>query len=89
MTYAALSHGVPVLGIVGNNDQLLNMAHIENRGAGLYLRFWNLTEKEILVKVNRLLQEQKFKKNAHEIQNNFSEIRMKDKLKQSISENCP
>jgi UDP:flavonoid glycosyltransferase YjiC (YdhE family) len=37
-TQQALVHGVPVVGIVGNLDQLLNMDYIERAGAGTLVR---------------------------------------------------
>jgi UDP:flavonoid glycosyltransferase YjiC (YdhE family) len=37
-TYQALATGVPVLGIATNMDQLMNMAYIEQAGAGRRLR---------------------------------------------------
>jgi UDP:flavonoid glycosyltransferase YjiC (YdhE family) len=38
MAYHALAHGVPVLGIAGNLDQLLNMDYVERAGAGILVR---------------------------------------------------
>ena len=60
MTHAALSWGVPTIGIVCNNDQLLNMAHVERRGAGLTLRYWNLTEKSLSTAVEKILRNDSF-----------------------------
>jgi UDP:flavonoid glycosyltransferase YjiC (YdhE family) len=38
MAYHALAHGVPVLGVAGNLDQLLNMDYVERAGAGVLVR---------------------------------------------------
>jgi UDP:flavonoid glycosyltransferase YjiC (YdhE family) len=37
-TYQALAHGVPVIGICSNMDQLLNMSALEKLGVGITLR---------------------------------------------------
>ncbi|SCX39325.1 glycosyltransferase [Nitrosospira sp. Nsp1] len=37
-TYQALAHGLPVIGVCSNMDQLLNMGAVERAGAGLALR---------------------------------------------------
>jgi UDP:flavonoid glycosyltransferase YjiC (YdhE family) len=37
-SYQALTHGIPVLGIPGNMDQLLNMHFVERFGAGVAVR---------------------------------------------------
>ena len=42
-TYASLAAGTPVLGLVGNLDQQLNMGVVERAGAGIGLAFRDLT----------------------------------------------
>ena len=74
MTHAALSYGVPTLGIIGNNDQLLNMNHIQKKGAGRTLRYWNLTERNIKYACEELLNNPSYLKSAQDIQKEFSAI---------------
>ena len=74
MTHAALSYGVPTLGIIGNNDQLLNMNHIQKKGAGRTLRYWSLTEQNIKHSCKELLNNPSYLKSAQDIQKEFSAI---------------
>ena len=54
-TYQAFRSGVPVIGIAGNMDQLLNMQAIEHMGAGITLRAGGITQASIKTAVNNLL----------------------------------
>lgn len=54
-TYQAFTSGVPVIGIAGNMDQLLNMQAIEHLGAGITLRADRTTQASIKMAANSLL----------------------------------
>lgn len=54
-TYAALSFGKPVLGVVSNNDQLLNMALFEKHGLGILMRSWDLSADRLQDAISKLL----------------------------------
>ena len=54
-THQALAEGVPVLGIVTNMDQFLNMQYITARGAGVRLRADTLQAAELRAQAARLL----------------------------------
>jgi UDP:flavonoid glycosyltransferase YjiC (YdhE family) len=82
-----LMYGIPTLGIVGNNDQLLNMAHVEKLGAGAVLRYWDLTEEKIIAIATDLLENPAYRLNAQKIQSEFVGIDVKSKLRQIISDN--
>ena len=58
--YQALAAGVPIIGIAGNLDQLLNMQAIENADAGATIRADRATEARIRATARRVLQEQRF-----------------------------
>lgn len=83
---AALTYGVPVLGVIGNNDQLLNMAHLEKRGVGLTLRYWNLTEEKVQSAVLQILHGKSFADAAQIIRSEFLQINTSEKLKSILSE---
>ncbi len=85
LTHLAMNHGaVPCLGIVCNNDQLLNMVHLEARGAGLSLRYWNMTQDKLLNSVKRLLNEESFKTSAIAIQKEFQKVDVEQNLRNLI-----
>ncbi len=89
MCHAALSYGVPSIGIICNNDQLLNMSHIQKRGAGLMLRYWNITEAKICGAVNEIFNNSSYKKASEEIQKEFAEMNVVKGLQDIIKENIP
>lgn len=84
MTHLAFSYGKPVVGIVSNNDQLLNMIHVENRKAGVMLRYWNLTETSILEAFNKVINQEIFTNSAKAIQNEFLTINLRKNLSDLI-----
>lgn len=55
-TYQAFAHGVPVLGIAGNLDQLLNMNGVSRAGAGITLRPSGVTEGLVRSRVAEMLE---------------------------------
>lgn len=87
MTYAALKEGVPVIGIVCNNDQVLNMAHVQQRGAGVLLRFWNLSDKSIKNHVQNLLEDESYKSAAIAVQKEIQKFNLKDEFDRILVEN--
>ena len=72
-TYQALSKGVPVLGLVTNMDQCLNMHYLENYGIGLMMRNWAISEKGLKLCINKLLAEKKYRRKAVQFQTRIFE----------------
>jgi UDP:flavonoid glycosyltransferase YjiC (YdhE family) len=62
------------------------MAHIENRGAGRMLRFWNLTEKRLTQAVKEVLENASYKLNSKRIQAEFDSINVSTQLQNVIEE---
>ena len=87
MSHLALSFGVPTIGIVSNNDQVLNMAHVEDRGAGLMLRYWNVTEEMLLKSVHRILSSDSFRTKSQAIQKEFSLFNVPNILRNIVRDN--
>lgn len=85
LCHAALSYGVPTIGIICNNDQLLNMAHIEKRQAGKMLRYWNLTPEKLNKAVTEVLENSIFKENSEIIQTEFAAINVSAQLQNIIN----
>jgi UDP:flavonoid glycosyltransferase YjiC (YdhE family) len=86
MCHAALTYGVPTIGIVCNNDQLLNMAHVESRGAGRMLRFWNLSAKKITKTVQEVLENPSYAESSRKIKAEFDSIQTQGHLQNVIEE---
>ena len=86
LVHAALSYGVPTIGIVCNNDQLLNMAHIQNRGAGVLLRYWNLNDKTISAAADEVLNNPQYLEQSKKIQAEFGAINVKSRLQSALEE---
>jgi UDP:flavonoid glycosyltransferase YjiC (YdhE family) len=84
LVHSALSYGVPTIGIVCNNDQLLNMAHIQERGAGLLLRYWSLNDKKLMAAVNEILYNPHYRTQSKKIQAEFSAINLRERLQNAI-----
>lgn len=84
MCHAALMFGVPTIGIVCNNDQLLNMAHIQKRGAGLMLRYWNLTAKKMTDAVTEILGNSTYAKTSQTIKSEFAATNTAGKIEDVI-----
>jgi UDP:flavonoid glycosyltransferase YjiC (YdhE family) len=55
MCYQALMHGVPIVGLAGNLDQLLNMHYVERSGAGLLVRTGRASGRRVRKAVERAL----------------------------------
>lgn len=87
LVHAALSYGVPTIGIVCNNDQLLNMAHIQQRGAGILLRYWNLNGNKMTTAVNEVLDNPRYLEQSRKIQIEFDAINVKSRLQNVLGEN--
>ncbi len=87
MSHAALAAGVPCLGIVFNNDQLLNMSHVEQKGAGLLLRYWNLSEGKLAEAIREILTNPSFQMEAQKISEEFQQLDVKKTLRNIIDQN--
>ncbi|MBL7670585.1 MAG: hypothetical protein JNM39_08865 [Bdellovibrionaceae bacterium] len=85
-SYFALNCGVPVIGVVSNMDQVLTMSHIEASGAGLALRHGNLTELKVFKAVERVLGDEKFRKNAERIRKSFRDYDVEENLNKMVRE---
>ncbi len=72
VSHAALSNGVPVIGIVSNNDQLLNMNHIEKHNAGMTLRYWKLSLRKVIKSVTTILNSCEYYESAKKLQADFT-----------------
>jgi UDP:flavonoid glycosyltransferase YjiC (YdhE family) len=87
MSHMALKFGIPTLGIVGNNDQLLNMAHLEHLGVGKVLRFWDLSENKVRRITEELLNNPIYKLTAEKVKLEFDSLDVEEKLRQIVAEN--
>ncbi len=77
LCHAALSCGVSVIGIICNNDHLLNMPHVEQRRAGIMLRYWNAEENILRETIEKILSDESSLKAAKQIQAEFSKYDLK------------
>jgi len=66
-TYQAFASGVPVIGIAGNMDQLLNMQAIEHLGAGITLRADSISQTGIQKAIKALLNNPSYAQAANKI----------------------
>lgn len=87
MSHAALSYGVPLIGVVSNNDQLLNMSHVVQQGAGLMLRHWNISEKKVTDSVNKIFNNANYFEQSNKIQEQFALLDVDTTLQKIIEEN--
>ena len=67
-TYQAMSHGTPILGIVSNLDQHLNMSYLVRAGIGVVLRSEKADVEHIRMAVERVLDESHYKDTANKAQ---------------------
>lgn len=67
-TYQAIQGGTPVLGIVGNLDQHLNMSHIGGAGIGAILRNEHVTVERLQALAKQLLAEDHYKESVNQAQ---------------------
>lgn len=72
-TTEALVEGVPVLGIPIFGDQKMNMAKAVAREYGLQVYFEDVTEEKITERLQELLNNSKYDKNAKEISSRFTD----------------
>jgi UDP:flavonoid glycosyltransferase YjiC (YdhE family) len=72
-TQQALAAGVPVIGVVNNMDQHLNMLCLEAAGVGLRLRAGQLTSDRLQEAVNRLLQDPCYTEQARCLQHRIKQ----------------
>jgi len=63
-THQALAAGVPVIGVVGNMDQHLNMICLERAGVGVRLRAEQLTAERLRTTAEHLLYDEDYRKAA-------------------------
>jgi len=85
--HASLSWGTPCIGIIFNNDQLLNMIHVQNRGAGVLLRFWNLTAEIIKSTVEHIFSSESYSRSAKSLKKEFENYDLGKIVKKIVTEN--
>ena len=66
-TQQALLHGVPVVGIASNLDQMLNMGYIERFGAGTLVRADRAHAKTILEAARRAIDDAQLRERAGDV----------------------
>lgn len=66
-TQQGLAHGVPVLGLCGNMDQLLNMSFVAERGAGSWVRSDEASVARLRTEAVRVLTDKRFRSAAQQI----------------------
>ena len=72
---AALSHGVPVIGLPNMGDQPLLSSRAQELGAGIALDGENATPDDIRAAVNRVLDEPSFKQKAMELKAKYDALK--------------
>jgi UDP:flavonoid glycosyltransferase YjiC (YdhE family) len=55
LAYHALAHGLPVVGVASNLDQLLNMDYVERAGAGILVRADRATPRRLRAAIERAI----------------------------------
>ena len=85
-TQQALVQGVPVLGIAGNLDQYLNMAHYEKAGVGRLLRGGKVHSGELAGIVTNLLADPSYREAARKLANSFAQYDSTEKFRKIINE---
>jgi len=83
--HQSLQQGTPVLGIPGNLDQLLNMHFVAKTGAGLSLRADQLTPSAVRRDVQRLLQEDDFRRRAEQVRGWFTAYCAEDRFRNIVA----
>ncbi|MDP2835273.1 MAG: glycosyltransferase [Pseudomonadota bacterium] len=85
-TQQALAAGVPVIGIAGNLDQLLNMQAITAAGAGALLRVDGFSQPRLLRLVQTLLNEPRYKQSARQVSGWFAHYPARPRFAQLLEE---
>jgi UDP:flavonoid glycosyltransferase YjiC (YdhE family) len=67
IAYQALAHGVPVLGVASNLDQLLNMDYVQRAGAGVLLRADRATPRRLRAAARRAVADPELAEGARRI----------------------
>lgn len=83
-TQQALAAGVPVIGIAGNLDQLLNMQAITAAGAGALLRVDGFSKPRLLRLVQTLLIEPRYQHSARQVGNWFAHYPARQRFAQLL-----
>ncbi len=83
-TYQAIQGGTPVLGIVGNLDQHLNMSQISRAGIGAILRSEFVTVERLRALAKQLLAEDHYKENVNRAQRASQQYSLETQLPQLI-----
>jgi UDP:flavonoid glycosyltransferase YjiC (YdhE family) len=84
--YQALGHGVPVIGIADNMDQLLSMQAAERNRTGILLRAANVTEKTVQDAVLAITRNENYKKNVHELRDQLARMTAVERFQSFVSD---
>lgn len=84
MTYHAIKHGKPVLGIVSNLDQHLNMSYLEKSGIGNTLRSEMADIENIRLTIDRMLNDSNYKEKAEKAGDALNQFNSKELFPQYI-----
>jgi UDP:flavonoid glycosyltransferase YjiC (YdhE family) len=72
--YQALLHGVPVIGLPANMDQLLFMQHVESENLGIMLRADTVNKSQILRATNTIIKDSTYRIKALAVKNSSSKF---------------
>lgn len=81
----AFHAGIPVLGVASNMDQLMNMAPIQARGAGLTVGTWAASAKNIRNSAQELLEDSSFRDSAKELRRLSGEFDARERFPRLLS----
>lgn len=84
-TYQAFAHGVPVIGLCSNMDQLLNMEAVERLGAGLTLRAARFRPTQLKEAVRGLLETDACTQAAGEVQELLTQVDARERFRAFVS----
>jgi UDP:flavonoid glycosyltransferase YjiC (YdhE family) len=84
--YQSLGHGVPIIGITANMDQLLSMQAVERTKTGILLRAADVTEKSLRDAVSRITNNPSFGENARQVRDQLTQINAVERFQSFVSE---
>ncbi|ODT85132.1 MAG: glycosyl transferase family 1 [Nitrosomonadales bacterium SCN 54-20] len=83
--YQALAHGVPVIGLCSNMDQLLNMSAVERLGAGLALRAARVTQTQLKEAARDILETTAYAQAAAQVQKHLKQIDARERFRTFVA----
>lgn len=85
-TYQALAHGVPIIGICSNMDQLLNMGLLERLGAGIRLRATRISAAGLASAVTSILNGPSFMQEARRVAQILANVDVTQRFREFVQE---